>query len=199
MRPDESSVADWQWTGPAEEIGDDLADDVTSSVKGTDPEDIAPPRPVRRRRRSSWGKALGVAFLLAITAVPLGAVLPMQVDGVAYLTGLEPAANFNPVSYSQSCDDNGSCSTQTDGYISGSGYGVTWPGEVPLYQPIPVHEPVWAWGTGRSLMNGPGYAIGAAGLGFLCTFWVWAFVIWGAVRVTKAARRRLQQVTPRRS
>jgi hypothetical protein len=47
-------------------------------------------------------------------------------------------------------------------YLAGLVRTAIWEGETPLGVSFPVHAPVWAWGTGRELLNGPGYAVFAS-------------------------------------
>jgi hypothetical protein len=93
------------------------------------------------------------------------AVLPVLVNGVAYLTGAENSSVFLPLSYSQECGRSG-CSTVTDGTLA-SGASVNWPRRVPLGQEFPVREPVWDWGFGAGLINDDAAAIAAVVLGVL--------------------------------
>jgi hypothetical protein len=93
------------------------------------------------------------------------AVLPVLVNGVAYLTGAENSSVFLPLSYSQECGRSG-CNTVTDGTLEG-GATVGWPRRVPLGQEFPVREPVWDWGFGAQLINDDAGAIAAVVLGGL--------------------------------
>jgi hypothetical protein len=99
------------------------------------------------RHHGSW--VFGIAVLVAMTGIAVF-ILPAEVNSWAYVVGAGKQDTFNPVSYSQSCGRRG-CITVTDGYLSRSGAHVTWGGQVPLGQPISVRDPLWAWGTGRSL------------------------------------------------
>ena len=99
------------------------------------------------------------------------ALLPAQVNSWAYVAGAEHQDTFSPVSYGQACrpvSRGGGCSVVTEGYLSSSGAHVTWGSQVPLGQPFAVRDPLWAWGSGRSLISGTGPAIGniIAGLFF---------------------------------
>jgi hypothetical protein len=155
--------------------------------------------PPRRGRR--WrGQLFGTAVIIGIVAGPALIGLPVQINGMAYLAGLERTATFNPVSYSQSCDDfaSGPCSTRTVGYLSGSGDRVTWEGETPLGVSFPIHAPVWAWGTGRELMNGPGNAVFAFVIGFCPDIGLWVVLIWVVVLAAKRGRRAVRRVLPLR-
>lgn len=130
-----------------------------------------------------------VAFLL-IVQVPLFLELgPVQVNGWAYLTGQEQRATFHPTSYTQGCNRNGSCSTGTSGYLSGSGDVVTWPRKVALGRPFTVHAPVWAWGHGRDLPADRGDAILFAVVGFLAEIELWIFLIVLVIRAVLVRRR----------
>jgi hypothetical protein len=93
------------------------------------------------------------------------AVLPVPVNGVAYLTGAENSSVFLPLSYSQECGRSG-CSTVTDGTLA-SGASVSWPRRVPLGQEFLVREPVWDWGFGAQLINDDASATAAVVLGVL--------------------------------
>ena len=92
-------------------------------------------------------------------------VLPLSVNGIAYLTGAENSSEFLPVSYGQECGRSG-CSTVTDGTLA-SGARVSWPRQVPLGQEFPVREPVWDWGLGAELINDDASAIAAVVVGVL--------------------------------
>jgi hypothetical protein len=121
------------------------------------------------RHHGSW--VFGVVMLVAGAGIAL-ALLPAQVNSWAYLAGAEHQDTFNPVSYGQACrpvSRGGGCSVVTEGYLSSSsGAHVTWGSQVPLGQPFAVRDPLWAWGSGRSLISGTGPAIGniIAGLFF---------------------------------
>jgi len=93
-------------------------------------------------------------MLAAMTTIAV-AILPEQVNSVAYLAGAESQDTFNPLPYGQACSKGG-CHTVTEGYLSKSGADVTWDSQVPLGQPFTVRVPVWAWGTGRNLIYGDG-------------------------------------------
>jgi len=120
------------------------------------------------RHRGSW--AFAIVVLVAMTGIAV-ILLPSEVNSWAYVVGAEHQDTFNPVSYAQACvagTRGGGCHTVTEGYLSHSGAHVTWTSQVPLGQPFGVPEPLWAWGTGRNLMNGDAAAIGTiiAGLFF---------------------------------
>jgi len=104
------------------------------------------------RHAGSW--VFGIVMLAAMTTIAV-AILPEQVNSVAYLAGAESQDTFNPLPYGQACSKGG-CHTVTEGYLSKSGADVTWDSQVPLGQPFTVRVPVWAWGTGRNLIYGDG-------------------------------------------
>jgi hypothetical protein len=111
-----------------------------------------------------------IVMLLAMTGISV-ALLPAQVNSWAYVTGAESKDTFNPTSYGQACRNvarYGGCSTVTEGYLANSGARVTWSSQVPLGQPLSVRDPLWAWGSGRTLISSNGPAIGTiiAGLFF---------------------------------
>lgn len=130
------------------------------------------------RHHGSW--VFGMVMLAAMTTIAV-AVLPAEVNSVAYLAGAESRTTFNPVSYAQSCGPRVGCSTLTKGYLASNGQNVTWPGQVSLTQPITVRAPFWAFGTGRSLIFGDSTAIVdiLVGLFFdaLAAMMVYAFVV----------------------
>ena len=78
----------------------------------------------------------------------------------------------------------------TEGYLSKSSADVTWGSQVPLGQPFSVRDPLWAWGTGRTLTSGDGSAIPTivTGLFFdgLALLLLYALVV--VVRDTRARR-----------
>lgn len=100
------------------------------------------------RHRLSW--IVNWIALLILLGIGV-AVLPILVNGVAYLTGVENSSVFLPLSYSQECG-RGGCNTVTDGTLA-SGASVTWPRRVPLGQEFPVREPARDWGFGAG--SGP--------------------------------------------
>jgi len=112
------------------------------------------------RHHGSW--VFVIVMLVAMTGIAV-AILPAEVNSWAYLVGAENHDTFNPVAYGQSCSKvargGGGCHTVTEGYLSSSGAHVTWGSQVPLGQPFSVRDPVWAWGTGRTLTSGDGAAI----------------------------------------
>jgi hypothetical protein len=111
------------------------------------------------RHHGSW--VFAIFMLVAMTGITV-AILPAEVNSWAYVVGAANRDTFHPVSYSQACSGGrggGGCHTVTEGYLSTSGAVVTWGSQVPLGQPFSVRDPLWAWGTGRSLTNGDGPAI----------------------------------------
>jgi hypothetical protein len=120
------------------------------------------------RHRGSW--IFAIAMLVAMTGIAVF-ILPAEVNSWGYVVGAESQDTFNPVSYSQVClhvPRGRGCQTVTEGYLSKSRANVTWGSQVPLGQPIRVGDPLWAWGTGRTLISGDSGAIGTivAGLFF---------------------------------
>jgi hypothetical protein len=118
--------------------------------------------------RGSW--VFIIVMLVAMTGISV-ALLPAQVNSWAYLAGAENKDTFNPVAYGQACRNlarYSGCNTVTEGYLANSGASVTWGSRVPLGQPFSARDPLWAWGSGRSLISGNGPAIGTvvAGLFF---------------------------------
>ena len=112
------------------------------------------------RHHGSW---VFVIFMLAAMTGIAVAILPAEVNAWGYVVGAENQDTFNPVSYGQACGGGVghgySCHTVTEGYLSSSGADVTWGSQVPLGQPFRVHDPLWAWGGGRTLASGEGAAI----------------------------------------
>jgi hypothetical protein len=112
------------------------------------------------RHHGSW--VFVMVMLVAMTGIAVF-LLPAQVNSWAYVVGAENRDTFNPASYTLSCTGlprGNHCSTVTEGYLSKSGADVTWGSQVPLGQPFSVRDPLWAWGSGRTLTNGDGSAIG---------------------------------------
>jgi hypothetical protein len=132
-----------------------------SAGTDSDPEVAAVVRLPRRRRLILIVNWIALLILLG-SAV---AVLPVLVNGVAYLTGAENSSVFLPLSYSQECGRSG-CNTVTDGTLA-SGASASWPRRVPLGQEFPVREPVWDWGFGAQLINDDASAIAAVAFGGL--------------------------------
>jgi len=111
------------------------------------------------RHHRSW--VFAIFMLVVMTSITLF-LLPAQVNSWAYAVGAGNQDTFNPVSYGQSCAHlgrNGGCHIVTEGYLSKSGADVTWGTQVPLDQPFSARDPLWAWGSGRTLTGGEGSAI----------------------------------------
>ena len=114
------------------------------------------------RHHGSW--VFGIVMLVAMATITLF-LTPAEVNSWAYVVGAEHQDTFHPVSYGESCVGSsgrlggGGCHTVTEGYLSPSGADVTWGSQVPLGQPFSAREPLWDWGTGRTLTNGDGTAI----------------------------------------
>jgi hypothetical protein len=109
------------------------------------------------RHHGSWVAA--IFMLVAMTGITVY-ILPPEVNAWAYVVGAEHQDTFNPVSYSHCPVVHGrGCQVVTDGYLSRSGAHVNWGSQVPLGQPVSVRDPLWAWGTGRNLIDGDASAI----------------------------------------
>jgi hypothetical protein len=112
------------------------------------------------RHHGSW--VFAILMLAAMTGITVF-LLPAEVNAWGYVAGAEHQDSFNPASYAQACGGGVgrgvSCHTVTEGYLSRSGADVTWGSQVPLGQPFSVHDPLWAWGGGRTLTSGDGAAI----------------------------------------
>jgi hypothetical protein len=144
------------------------------------------------RHPGSWAAALLV--LLAMTCIT-AYMVPQEVNAWAYVLGAEQQDTFNPVSYSTSCQSGtrfAHCSTMTVGYLSRSGEHAYWGPEVPLGQPFSVRDPLWAWGTGRNLINGDGSAIPdiVAGLFFDAVTLLLLYVLVVLLRETSPRRNQ---------
>jgi hypothetical protein len=115
-----------------------------------------------RWRRYDWALASGV-LVVGLGAAAL--FLPGLVNGASYLAGGN-MVTFDPQFHTISCSyhGNGQCTTVTVGTLETGGAGVrsTWPDDVPLGRPFKVREPVWKWGLGAALIDGDGFAVGAA-------------------------------------
>jgi hypothetical protein len=109
------------------------------------------------RHHGSW---VAVLFMLAAMTCITAYLLPAQVNAWAYVAGAENQDTFTPVSYSH-CPMvyARGCHVMTEGYLSRTGAQVDWGSLVPLGQPFGVRDPMWAWGSGRKLINGDGSAI----------------------------------------
>ncbi len=135
------------------------------------------------RHRFTWI----FSWILMLILLGIGvAALPGLVDGVAYVAGAENTSTFLPMSYGQDCGRSG-CTTVTNGVLA-SGANVTWPDQVPLGQPFPVHEPMWNWGFGTQLIDGDGTAAGVIFAGVLFD----GFSVLVLVHLVKLARRWLR-------
>jgi hypothetical protein len=142
------------------------------------------------------------AWIGALLATGLGVgMLPVPVNGIAYLAGAGQHATFTPVSYRQECDKG--CHTVTDGFVVTAGAGrtsATWPREVPLGRPVQTRLAVWEWwGSSNPPVGGPGAA--ARDL-FLGGFWVLfgGFALYlAAARITRQLRARRPPMPRRRS
>ena len=110
------------------------------------------------RHRGSW--VFAIVMLAAMTGIAVF-LLPSEVNSWAYVAGAENQDTFNPVSYGPACISvpRRGCHTVTEGYLSKSGADVTWGSQVPLGQPFSVRDPLWAWGSGRTLISGSGSAV----------------------------------------
>jgi hypothetical protein len=109
------------------------------------------------RHPASW---VACIFMLVAMSGLTAYILPAEVNSWAYVAGAENQDTFNPVSYSH-CPimRRAGCLVVTEGYLSSSGADVNWGTQVPLGQPFSVRAPLWAWGTGRTLISGDGSAI----------------------------------------
>jgi hypothetical protein len=109
--------------------------------------------------RGSWLAA--ILMLLAMTSLAVF-YLPAGVNAVGYVVGAEQPDTFHPVSYGQACSIGSRlshCRVVTEGYLSSSGQHVAWYTQVPLGRPFNVRDPLWDWGSGRTLTAGAGSAI----------------------------------------
>jgi hypothetical protein len=142
------------------------------------------------RHHGSW--LFGILMLVVMTCITLF-LLPAQVNSWAYAVGAEHQDTFNPVSYGQSCTHlgrNGGCHIVTEGYLSRSGADVTWGSQVPLGQPFSARDPLWAWGSGRTLTGGDGSAIATiiGGLFFDGVTFLLLYILLVIVRDTSSRR-----------
>ncbi len=113
------------------------------------------------RHPASWAVCL---FMLAVMTCITAYILPQEVNAWAYVAGAEHQDTFNPLSYATACAMQGrgglgQCQTVTVGYLSDTRAQVNWGTQVPLGQPFSVRDPLWAWGSGRGLIDGDGTAI----------------------------------------
>jgi hypothetical protein len=144
------------------------------------------------RHPASW---IACLFMLAAMTCITAYILPQEVNAWAYVVGAEHQDTFNPVSYSTACatvgrGGLGQCQTVTQGYLSSSGVRVYWGPQVPLGKPFSVRDPLWAWGSGRGLINDDGSAIGtiAGGLFFDGVALLLLYVLVVLVRDTSSRR-----------
>jgi hypothetical protein len=147
------------------------------------------------RHHGSW--VFAIFTLVAMTGITV-AILPAEVNSWAYVVGAGNQDSFNPVSYGQACSGvpRGGCHMVTEGYVSKSGADVTWGSQVPLGQPFSVRDPLWAWGTGRTLTSGDGSAIAniVAGLFFDGVALLLLYVLVVIVRHTSSRRSQRMSV-----
>jgi hypothetical protein len=140
------------------------------------------------RHPGSW---VAIIFMLTAMTCITAYILPQEVNAFAYVAGAENQDTFNPVSYSHCPMVYGrGCHVVTDGYLSRTGAQVSWASQVPLGQPFGVRDPLWAWGTGRKLIDGDGSAIPyiVAGLFFDAVALLLLFIVVVIVRETSPGR-----------
>jgi hypothetical protein len=109
--------------------------------------------------RASWLAA--IVMLAAMTSLAVF-YLPAGVNALGYVAGAEKPDTFHPLSYGQACSIGSRlshCRVVTEGYLSGTGSHVAWYTQVPLARPFAVRDPLWDWGSGRTLTAGAGSAI----------------------------------------
>jgi hypothetical protein len=152
------------------------------------------------RHRGSW--VFGIVMLVAMTGIAVF-ILPAEVNSWAYVVGAENQDTFHPVSYSQVClpaPRGLGCHVVTEGYLSRSGAHVTWGSQVPLGQPVSVGDPLWDWGSGRTVINSDGSAIGGivAGLFFDAVALLLVYVLVVIVRDPPRRTKRGSGVRRRR-
>jgi hypothetical protein len=146
------------------------------------------------RHHGAW---VAVLFMLAAMTGITAYLLPQEVNAWAYVAGAENQDTFHPVSYSHCPVVYGrGCRVVTEGYLSRSGALVNWGSQVPLGQPFSVRDPLWAWGTGRELIEGDGSAIPdiVAGLFFDAVALLLLYVLVVLVRETSPRRSRRMPV-----
>ncbi len=144
------------------------------------------------RHPASWVAAV---FMLAAMTCITAYILPQEVNSWAYVVGAEHQDTFNPVSYVGACSAGTArirCQMVTEGYLSNTGAHVNWGPQVPLGKPFSVGDPLWAWGTGRSLIKGDGSAITTivAGLFFDGVALLLLYILIVIVRDTSPRRSR---------
>ncbi len=147
------------------------------------------------RHHGSW--VFAIVMLVAMTGFAVF-LLPAEVNSWAYVVGAENQDTFNPVSYSPACISvpRRGCHTVTEGYLSKNGADVTWGSQVPLGQPFSVRDPLWAWGSGRTLISGDASAIPTivAGLFFDGMALLLLYVLVVMVRDTSSRRSQRMSV-----
>jgi hypothetical protein len=147
-----------------------------------------------RRETPGWAAWIGA---LVVTGLGVG-MLPVPVNGIAYLAGAGQHATFTPVSYHQECDKG--CHTVTDGFVTaGAGRtSATWPGKVPLGRPVQTRLAVWEWwGSSNPPVGGPGDAARDLFLGGFWVLFCGSALYLAAARITRRLRAR-RLATPRR-
>jgi hypothetical protein len=132
------------------------------------------------------------AFAWVFLALWMGlvvALLPQQVNGIAYLAGAGNSVTFLPQSYCPCYARR--CGHVTDGVLeTHPPVSATWSGQVALGQPFEVREPFWdGWGS-PALMDGSD-SVGA--IIYALIFDVPAVIV-VAVLIHLAWRRRPQQL-----
>ncbi len=136
-----------------------LGEGLALQQRRADPRGAARSKPAAssRSQRALPGWALWI-IVLAGAGLAVG-MLPLPVDGIAYLAGAGQRATFTPVSYSQECDKG--CHTVTDGFVTAGPRRTTatWPVQVPLGRPIQTRLEVWGWGSNDGPVGGPGGAV----------------------------------------
>jgi hypothetical protein len=147
------------------------------------------------RHLASWVTA--IFMLVAMTCIT-AYILPQEVNAWGYVVGAEHQDDFNPVSYVRTCGTVGrafTCQTVTVGYLSRTGAQVNWGPQVPLGMPFSVRDPLWVWGSGRSLINDEG-SVGdiVAGLFFDGVALLLLYVLFVLMRETSPQRSQRMSV-----
>lgn len=136
-------------------------------------------------------RATGTLAFAILLPLALGSVvyLPRQVDALAYLSGTGQTATFYPDDSNQVCGRFG-CSTSTEGTLNADGTGpeFTWPADSSV-DPFKVWVPVWAWGTGRTVVTGDGMAVHNTFIGVFLDL-IAALVIGSFVSAVRSVRRK---------
>jgi hypothetical protein len=146
------------------------------------------------RHPGSW---VAIIFMLTAMTCITAYILPQEVNAWAYVVGAENKDTFNPVSYSYcTIAYHRGCHIVTEGYLSRTGAQVNWGSQVPLGQPFSVRDPLWAWGSGRKLIDGDGSAIPdiVAGLFFDAVALLLLYVIVVILRETSPRRSQRMPV-----